>query len=154
MEARRHAKSTGCGERVLLTFYWMISGYGQRAGRGLAALVLLVGVLFALLTQFGLPASTAVQQMTAEVPAAVAGQGQEITVDVKPVAPTLLPLQGQRWTADRMDKAIRLAVGSVVFRDSGTPLTRPGRWTVMAGRALGPLLLALAALAVRARVKR
>ncbi|ONI85354.1 hypothetical protein ALI144C_13760 [Actinosynnema sp. ALI-1.44] len=113
------------------------SGYGERAGRALAALVLLVGVLFALLTQFGLSASTAVQQMTAKVPAAVAGQGQEITVDVKPVAPTLLPLQGQRWTADRMDKAIRIAVGSVVFRDSGTPLTRPGTWTVMAGRALG-----------------
>lgn len=153
MEARRHARTTGRGERALLTVYWMISGYGQRAGRTLAALVLLIGVLFTLLTQFGLPASTAVQQMTATVPAATAGQNQEITVDVKPVAPTLPP-QEQRWTADRMDKAIRIAVGSVVFRDSGTPLTRTGTWTVMAGRALGPLLLALAALAIRARVKR
>ncbi len=53
-----------------------------------------------------------------------------------------------------MDKAIRIPRSSVVFRDTDQKLTPAGSWTVMAGRALGPLLIALAALAIRARVKR
>ncbi|WP_143447295.1 hypothetical protein [Kibdelosporangium aridum] len=90
MDARRHASTTGRSERALLTLYWMISGYGHRAGRTLAALAVLVVVLFALLAQFGLPASTSAQEMIAKVPAAIAGQEQEIKVDVKPT-PTMLP---------------------------------------------------------------
>lgn len=39
MEARRHSPSTSRMERALLTIYWMISGYGQRASRALRALV-------------------------------------------------------------------------------------------------------------------
>ncbi|MEV4049564.1 pentapeptide repeat-containing protein [Amycolatopsis sp. NPDC049688] len=153
MEARRHAPSTSRAERALLTAYWLISGYGQRATRALAALVMLIGVLFVLLTQHGLPDSTALQQMTGTVPAAAAGQPQQITFETTP-APAILPPQDQLWTTDRMRKAIRIALGSVIFRDTDQKLTPAGVWTVMAGRAFGPLLLALAALAIRARVKR
>jgi len=152
MEARRHAPSTGRWERALLTTYWMLSGYGQRASRALAALVVLVGVLFVLLTWIGLSNNTAVQQMTGTIPAAVAGQPRQVTIEVKPV-PATLPPEG-RWSSDRMAKAARIALGSVIFRDADQQLTLQGQWTVMAGRAFGPLLLALAALAVRARVKR
>ena len=53
-----------------------------------------------------------------------------------------------------MGKAIRISLGSVVFRDADQKLTPAGVWTVMAGRTFGPLLLALATLAIRARVKR
>lgn len=53
-----------------------------------------------------------------------------------------------------MERAIRIAVSSVLFRDTDQQLTASGRWTVNAGRLLGPLLIALAALAIRARVKR
>jgi Pentapeptide repeats (9 copies) len=153
MEARRHAPSTSRSERAILTAYWIISGYGQRASRALAALVLLIGLLFALLTQFGLPDSSTMQQMTGTIPAAVAGQPQQVTLDVR-TAPSTLPPPNQRWTANRMGQAARIALGSVVFRDSDQKLTPAGTWTVMAGRAFGPLVLALAALAVRARVKR
>ncbi|MGW0522096.1 hypothetical protein [Crossiella sp. NPDC003009] len=38
MEARRHAPSTSLPERILLTVYWLVSGYGQRASRGLSVL--------------------------------------------------------------------------------------------------------------------
>jgi hypothetical protein len=50
--------------------------------------------------------------------------------------------------------AARIAVGAVVFRDDRTELTAAGEWTVLIARFLGPVLLALAVLAVRARVKR
>ncbi|MCO1575499.1 pentapeptide repeat-containing protein [Crossiella sp. SN42] len=153
MEARRHAPSTGFLERVLLTVYWLVSGYGQRASRALAVLAATIGVLFILLTTYGLPQDTALQQVTGTIPAAVAERGQQITLEVKP-APATPPPPDQRWTRDRMDKAIRIALGSVVFRDADQRLTPAGVWTVMAGRAFGPLLLALAALAIRARVKR
>ena len=153
MEARRRSAASPRRERALLAAYWMISGYGQRAGRALAALAVLIGVLFVLLTQFGLPDGTALQQMTGTVPATVAGQPQQISIEVT-AAPATLPPPGQRWTADRMSRAIRIALGSVVFRDADQKLTAQGVWIVMAGRAFGPLLLALAALAIRARVKR
>ncbi|RLK58400.1 pentapeptide repeat-containing protein [Actinokineospora cianjurensis] len=152
MDARRHAPSTSRAERLVLTAYWLVSGYGQRAGRALALLVATVGVLFALLTTYGLPDNSATQQVI--VPAApTAGQVSTGVLEVRP-APTALPPAGQRWTADRAGKAIRVVLGSVVFRDTDQRLTPAGVWTVMAGRALGPLLLALAALAIRARVKR
>lgn len=62
---------------------------------------------------------------------------------------TLLILWGQPF-----GQAARIAVGAVVFRDDRTELTEAGEWTVLIARFLGPVLLALAVLAVRARVKR
>lgn len=53
-----------------------------------------------------------------------------------------------------VENAARIAVGAVVFRDDRTELTAAGEWTVLVARFLGPVLLALAVLAVRARVKR
>nr|WP_246481025.1 pentapeptide repeat-containing protein [Amycolatopsis umgeniensis] len=152
MEARRHSGTTSRRERVLLTLYWMISGYGQRAGRALSALVVLVAVIFALLTQFGLTNGTGVQEIVGPFPAAT-GQPPTTVYRVQPVE-SKLPAPDKRWTPDRMDKAIRIALGSVVFRETDQKLTPVGFWTVMAGRALGPLLVALAVLAIRARVKR
>jgi hypothetical protein len=49
MEMRRRAGSTPAGERVVLWLYWLVSGYGLRASRALAALVITVlaaGFLF------------------------------------------------------------------------------------------------------------
>jgi hypothetical protein len=45
-------------------------------------------------------------------------------------------------------------MGAVVFREAGQTLTSAGSWTVMVARFAGPVLLALAVLAIRARVKR
>ncbi|ANZ40617.1 hypothetical protein BBK82_36060 [Lentzea guizhouensis] len=154
MQARRHARSTRRVERFLLTVYWLISGYGQRASRALAALVLLLTMLTALLTGLGLPAAAPLQQFTGSVqPAPAPGGSQQVVLDAR-TPPATLPPFGDRWTAARLERAARLATGSIVFRDTDQQLTIAGRWTVNAGRGLGPLLLALAALAIRARVKR
>ncbi|GAA2052756.1 hypothetical protein GCM10009800_46850 [Nocardiopsis rhodophaea] len=68
--------------------------------------------------------------------------------------PAKLPDWGDRWTWKRFDKASRIALGTVVFRDGGKELTTWGSWVVVFSRFTGPVLLALAVLAVRARVKR
>jgi uncharacterized protein YjbI with pentapeptide repeats len=108
MEMRRHSASTRRTERGILWVYWALSGYGQRAGRALVALLVLIATVAVLL--------------------AIWGQSP--------------------------GEAAQIAVGAVVLRDPGTKLTEAGQWTVMVARVLGPVLLALAVLAVRARVKR
>jgi hypothetical protein len=116
MEMRRRAESTRPVEKVILTAYWLLSGYGQRAGRAVGALVGLVAVVSTLLFTVGLP--------------------------------------GVAWGWGRLDQSVRIGLGAVVFRDAGQQLTSAGAWTVMVARFLGPVLLALGVLAVRARVKR
>lgn len=108
MELRRHSTQTRRAERAILLAYWALSGYGQRAGRAVVALLALIVVTAVLLGVGGQPPGEAAQ----------------------------------------------IAVGAVVLREPGARLSEAGQWTVMVARVLGPLLLALAALAVRARVKR
>ncbi|WNV84750.1 pentapeptide repeat-containing protein [Umezawaea sp. Da 62-37] len=153
MEARRRGSRKT--ERLILTMYRALSGYGQRAGRALMWLVGLLAVLTVLLIGLGLPDTTgATQRITGTLePAYPGGVPRDIAIEVRS-PPVTLPPAGQRWTTDRLERATRIAVGSIVLRDTDLQLTSTGRWTVNTGRALGPLLLALAALAVRARVKR
>jgi hypothetical protein len=108
MEMRRHSEETSRSEKTILWFYWLFSGYGQRAARAVAALVVLVVTVATLLIVWGQP----------------------------------------------FGHAARIAVGAVVFRDDRTDLTEAGEWTVLTARFLGPVFLALAVLAIRARVKR
>ncbi|GAA0990895.1 hypothetical protein GCM10009576_067160 [Streptomyces rhizosphaericus] len=51
-------------------------------------------------------------------------------------------------------QSLRVVVNSVVFRSSGQDLTTTGTYTEMASRPTEPVLLGLAALAIRGRVKR
>jgi hypothetical protein len=108
MEMRRHSFETPRAERAILWVYWLLSGYGQRAARAIAALAVLIATVGTLLAVWGQPPAEAAQ----------------------------------------------IAVGAVVLREPGAELTEAGQWTVMVARVLGPVLLALAILAVRARVKR
>jgi len=108
MEMRRHSTETPRAERAILWVYWLLSGYGQRAARAIAALAVLIATVGTLLAVWGQPVAEAAQ----------------------------------------------IAVGAVVLREPGAELTEAGQWTVMVARVLGPVLLALAILAVRARVKR
>lgn len=64
------------------------------------------------------------------------------------------PLADRLTDAGRVERAARTALGVVVFRDTGQQLTTSGHHIEMAGRLLGPVLLALALLSVRNRVKR
>jgi len=54
----------------------------------------------------------------------------------------------------RLDRATRTAFNSVVFRSAGEGLTSVGTYIEMGSRFLEPILLVLALLAVRNRVKR
>ncbi|MGW1765015.1 hypothetical protein ACWCQL_13190 [Streptomyces sp. NPDC002073] len=60
------------------------------------------------------------------------------------------PHLGSAW----FDKALITTLNSVVFRSSGQDLTTAGTYIEMTSRLLEPTLLALAALAVRGRIKR
>jgi uncharacterized protein YjbI with pentapeptide repeats len=45
MEMRRHSRATPTGERLLLAAYWLVSGYGLRAWRALAAFGVVIGLV-------------------------------------------------------------------------------------------------------------
>ncbi|MER5629129.1 pentapeptide repeat-containing protein [Streptomyces nitrosporeus] len=150
-EMRRHDTTRPRGERILLAAYWVFSGYGLRATRVLAWLGAAMTVTIAVMMLWGLPADDPKPLTTGRQVAA----GQDITLTTKtpdPANPTGA-LAG-RVTTDRWEKSLRVVINSVVFRSSGQDLTTTGTYTEMASRLAEPLLLGLAALAVRSRVKR
>ncbi|MFD0035172.1 hypothetical protein ACFVJK_44660 [Streptomyces sp. NPDC127172] len=78
--------------------------------------------------------------------------GGRVTFDIDkddPRNPT-----GDRFTTERFEKALNVTLNSVVFRSSGHDLTTTGTYVEMATRFSEPVLLGLAALAIRGRVKR
>lgn len=83
--------------------------------------------------------------------------GSKITFSTNAPDPVLTGGWPRRMTGTRAEKATRIVVNSVVFRSSGQNLTTAGTYIEMASRLLEPTLLALAALAalaVRGRIKR
>lgn len=60
----------------------------------------------------------------------------------------------ERFNEERALKAADVVVNSVVFRAGNQPLTRTGTYVEKGARFTGPVLLGLALLAVRGRVKR
>jgi hypothetical protein len=61
---------------------------------------------------------------------------------------------GDRFTGKRFEEASNVTLHSVVLRSSGQDLTTAGTCIEMTSRLTEPLLLSLAVLAVRNRVKR
>lgn len=148
MEMRRHADDIPRSERGLLTAYWALSGYGLRASRALAWLGAAMLVTIVLLMAFGLAQDTLKQTATGTVPAG----GGKVTFEIDkddPQNPT-----GDRFTGKRFEKALNVTLNSVVFRASGQDLTTAGTYIEMTSRLSEPILLGLAVLAVRNRVKR
>lgn len=151
MEMRRHDRTdTPAGERVLLWGYWLLSGYGLRASRALGWLFAAVAVTVVLMMGLGLPDSSPQRVATGTVPAG----GGQVTLVVDTQAPRLTLPVGDRFTWERFDKAGQVVLNSVVFRAGGQDLTTWGTYTEMAGRFTEPVLLALAVLAMRSRIKR
>jgi hypothetical protein len=150
-EMRRHDTTRSRGERALLSLYWALSGYGLRATRALAWLGAAMTVTVAVMTLWGLPAQDPKPTTTGRQ-AAVGEEIVLITDDPAPVDPTG-PLT-ERVTAERLEKSLRVVINSVLFRSSGQNLTTVGTYTEMASRLAEPVLLGLAVLAVRSRVKR
>ncbi|MEV8434751.1 pentapeptide repeat-containing protein (plasmid) [Streptomyces sp. HUAS 31] len=148
MEMRRHAGDAPRSERSLLTAYWALSGYGMRASRALAWLGATMLVTIVLLMGLGLPQATPKQEAVGTVPAG----GGKVTFKIDkedPQNPT-----GNRFTGDRFERALNVTLNSVVFRSSGQDLTTAGTYIEMTSRLAEPVLLGLAVLAVRSRVKR
>ncbi|WP_322500245.1 pentapeptide repeat-containing protein [Streptomyces rochei] len=148
MEMRRHADDIPRSERALLTAYWALSGYGLRASRALAWLGTAMFLTIVLLMAFGLAQETPKQTATGTVPAG----GGKVTFEIDkddPQNPT-----GDRFTGKRFEKALNVTFNSVVFRSSGQDLTTAGTYIEMTSRVAEPILLGLAVLAIRNRVKR
>jgi uncharacterized protein YjbI with pentapeptide repeats len=148
---RLRAPTTPRAEKAILGAYWALSGFGLRAWRAMAALGILVVLTTVLLVGWGLPADSPVQTVDLTMPPAT--QGGQATAVVEQANLELPPWE-ERWSGSRLEQGARIALGSVVFRDAEQELTTAGSWAVIASRSLGPILLALAVLAIRARVKR
>ncbi|WP_331734096.1 pentapeptide repeat-containing protein (plasmid) [Streptomyces sp. NBC_01220] len=149
MEMRRHNRArTTRTERGLLHGYWLLSGYGLRASRALGWLAAAMLTTVVLLMGFGLPQDDPKQEATGTVPPG----GGQVTLEIDkndPQNPTT-----DRFSGQRFDKALIVTLNSVVFRSSGQDLTTSGTYIEMASRVTEPILLGLAVLAVRNRVKR
>ncbi|MEV8427052.1 pentapeptide repeat-containing protein [Streptomyces niveus] len=148
MEMRRHADDIPRSERGLLIAYWALAGYGMRASRAMSWLAAAMLVTIVLLMGFGLPNNDPKQEATGTVPTG----GGKVTFEIgkdDPHNPT-----GNRFTGERFEKALNVTLNSVVFRSADQDLTTAGTYMEMTSRLTEPVLLGLAILAVRNRVKR
>ncbi|WP_406396584.1 hypothetical protein [Streptomyces sp. NBC_00882] len=149
MEMRRHDRGgTSRAERGLLHGYWLLSGYGLRASRALGWLAVAILVTIMLLMGFGLPNDNSKQEATGTVPPG----GGQVTFEIgkdDPHNPT-----GNRFTGERFENALNVTLNSVVFRSADQDLTTAGTYIEMTSRLAEPVLLGLAVLAIRNRVKR
>ncbi|MYW06712.1 pentapeptide repeat-containing protein [Streptomyces sp. SID3343] len=150
MEMRRNDPERPCAERTLVTLYWAVSGYGLRATRAVTWLVLTMTVTILSLMWWGLPTNDTTPRTTGTLPMT----GQPLDLHTDSVDPVVSGPIADRLTAKRARKATHVAVNSVFFRASGQDLTPTGSEIEMASRFLEPVLLALAVLAIRSRVKR
>ncbi|MFJ8706748.1 pentapeptide repeat-containing protein [Streptomyces anulatus] len=149
MEMRRHDRSRPGAERALLTAYWMVSGYGLRASRALGCLLAAMATTVLIMMLWGLPESEPKPATTGSV------TGRHVVlVTEKPAPRNPSGSLRSRLSSDRWEKSLHVVVNSGVFRSSGQDLTTTGTYTEMVSRLAEPLLLGLATLAVRGRVKR
>ncbi|MEU6624011.1 pentapeptide repeat-containing protein [Streptomyces litmocidini] len=149
MEMRRHDDAASRGERTLLRLYWALSGYGLRAVRALAWLVLAMTATVLVMMLWGLP------QADPDPVSAGTTDGRRITLTTRkpePVNPK--GPYTKRLSTARFEKSVRVVANSVIFRASGQDLTTIGTYVEMTARLVEPALLGLAVLAVRNRVKR
>ncbi|MER8233641.1 pentapeptide repeat-containing protein [Streptomyces sp. NPDC094049] len=150
-EMRRHDPTRPWGERMLLRLYWALSGYGLRATRALAWLGVSMTATVAVMMLWGLPVDDPKPATTGRQVAV--GQDISLVTDTpKPVNPTGALVD--RISTDRFEKSLRTVINSVVFRSSGQNLTTAGTYAEMISRLSEPVLLGLAVLAIRSRVKR
>lgn len=141
----RRAASTRRTERWLLGLYWALSGYGLRARRALAWLVLLIALSITGLSWFGF-SQTSKDQIASGTVATSAGR--------QPIILTIRQSEPVKTLAYRIEKATEVTLNAVIFRNPEADLTSPGRYLNIAVRVLGPILLGLTILAIRNQVKR
>ncbi|TWP48313.1 hypothetical protein FKR81_28910 [Lentzea tibetensis] len=138
MEMRRRGTESKA-ERYLLYWYWLLAGYGLRAWRALTTLAVVFLTATLLFGTVGFASTTTTEY---------------VPTNTSP--PTYVPhtVQGPKpgWS-EAVYTAAQSSM-SLVRPATNLPLTSAGRVTDMVLRIICPLLLALALLAIRARVKR
>jgi hypothetical protein len=143
-EMRRLDRATPRFERLTLTLYWLLSGYGLRAARAFVALLVLLVLGTVGFATMGLANSNHVKyQPIDQSPAGEPAAYQQVNV----------PGPRPGWTA-ALDQSINSATSLLHAPPSEQLLTPAGRAMEIVLRLLGPLLLGLVVLAVRNRVKR
>jgi hypothetical protein len=173
MEMRRHARhdqareerrrrhwGTWAAARVehaILWLYWLVSGYALRAWRALAAFVALLVLFAAVCVYWGGFASPATSIAVGPVPTTTAPGGSAPTArssppSTPPAAPTSTTATGDISFGGALVYGARTVIG--LARDPQPRLTRRGDVAQILLRILGPVLLGLAILSIRGRVKR
>jgi hypothetical protein len=111
-------------------------------------LLAMIGTLLTMML-WGLPADGWRPQAVGSV------TGQQIRLPTDPPDP-INPTNAlhERLSSGRFEKGLRVVVNSVIFRSSDQNLTTAGTYTEMISRLTEPVLLGLAALAIRGRIKR
>lgn len=132
MEMRRKGEVTPWVERRLLDLYWLVSGYALRASRALTALAVTILVFAWLLFEHGFQNPTPLECA-------------ELFDRVDPF---------ECEVPFRRALTYSLVMATVVFGGAERDLTPWGEALRVALRIIGPLLLGLAALSLRGRVKR
>jgi uncharacterized protein YjbI with pentapeptide repeats len=152
MEMRRHAKNrrdeqtrrtSSSVERAILTMYWLFAGYGLRAWRafvGLGIIVTLAALVFCTVG-FEKP-----KEQTAVISGVTAGGQPIYSMESNP----------SHTVISRAVKAFAFSIESSisVLRPPERSLTTIGEWTQIGLRITGPVLLGLAIISIRGRVKR
>jgi hypothetical protein len=141
MEMRRFS-TRWRAERLMLTVYWLSCGYALRARRAFACLAALLVVGALLFTTVGFDQSPV--PVTRPDRLTPSGDLHYTTVMTPPPSHTLI---------DGLEFAVDTST-SLLHTRSDRPLTGSGRVTELGLRYAGPLLLGLALLSLRGRVKR
>ncbi|MFC8433951.1 pentapeptide repeat-containing protein [Streptomyces sp. NPDC057253] len=148
MEARRKNREKGSvGERVLLSAYWALSGYGIRASRAFGWLTSMLVISVLVMMLCGIPGNSP-REITSGT-----YTGNSVNLSTVPEKPVL----GEgvdRFTWRRFERSSRTVANAIVFRSAEQRLTSLGVAMEFICRVFGPLLLALSILAIRGRVKR
>jgi len=141
-EMRRHDSGTAKAERLILWAYWLLSGYALRAWRAFVALAAIIVFAGTVLAFWGFP-----DPAPSFRPAAVDASGA-LVYQQQPTDP---PPGLEQLTA-----GIRFSARSAtaLLRGPDRALTPIGEWLEISLRFVGPLLLGLAVLSVRGRVRR
>jgi len=143
MEMRRHDSTKPKAERFVLLLYWLFSGYALRASRAFAWILGIIAVATMLLATVGLEQPVA-------APVMITGTPPQLTLRIQ-----ALTSPSKDWSLPtRLGTAALVALEGAVFRASEQQLTYKGRLIQTALRLVGPVLLGLALLSIRGRVKR
>jgi uncharacterized protein YjbI with pentapeptide repeats len=139
MELRRKARPPSV-ERLILGVYWLVSGYGLRAWRAITATLVALAVFAVLMVTVGFQHPASSQPARAAMGPAIA---------TTPVATTEAP---ETSFAGAVLYCARTAIG--LTRTPQPALTRWGDGLQIAVRITVPVLLGLAVLSIRGRVRR